>query len=181
MSHDSHMWMSHDSHMWMSHDSHMWMSHDSHMWMSHDSHMWMRHDSHMWMSHDSHIWMSHDSHMWMSHDSHIFEWVWFSHDALVIESRPTYESTRDWVTSHISVDTPDDKATPTVVSLDDSCPTYEWVTSHIWLSHVTHMNGSRLTYESTRPTTTQRPQWLSTTVTVSDCAPQWVWRELHVL
>ena len=25
--------------------------------------------------------------------------------------------------------------------------TYEWVTSHIWMSHVTHMNESRHTYE----------------------------------
>ena len=27
------------------------------------------------------------------------------------------------------------------------CHTYEWVTWHIWMGHVTHMNGSRHTYE----------------------------------
>jgi len=33
-------------------------------------------------------------------------------------------------------------------SYDESCHTYEWVMSHIWMSHVTHMNESCHTYES---------------------------------
>ena len=31
--------------------------------------------------------------------------------------------------------------------MNESCHTYEWVMSHIWMSHVTHMNESRHTYE----------------------------------
>ena len=30
---------------------------------------------------------------------------------------------------------------------NESCHTYEWVMSHIWMSHVTHTNESRHTYE----------------------------------
>jgi len=32
--------------------------------------------------------------------------------------------------------------------MNQSCHTYEWVMSHIWMSHVTHMNESCHTYES---------------------------------
>jgi len=31
--------------------------------------------------------------------------------------------------------------------MNESCHTYEWVMSHIWMSHVTHMNESCHTYE----------------------------------
>ena len=31
--------------------------------------------------------------------------------------------------------------------MNESCHTYEWVMSHIWISHVTHMNESCHTYE----------------------------------
>jgi len=31
--------------------------------------------------------------------------------------------------------------------MNESCPTYEWVVSHIWMSHVPHMNESCPTYE----------------------------------
>ena len=31
--------------------------------------------------------------------------------------------------------------------INESCHTYEWVMSHIWMSHVTHMNESCHTYE----------------------------------
>ena len=34
-----------------------------------------------------------------------------------------------------------------VTHMNESCHTYEWVMSHIWMSHVTHMNESRHTYE----------------------------------
>ena len=32
-------------------------------------------------------------------------------------------------------------------NINESCHTYEWVMSHIWMSHVTHMNESCHTYE----------------------------------
>jgi len=31
--------------------------------------------------------------------------------------------------------------------MNESCPTYEWLMSHIWVSHATHMNESCCTYE----------------------------------
>jgi len=31
--------------------------------------------------------------------------------------------------------------------MNESCHTYEWVMSHLWMSHVTHMNESCHTYE----------------------------------
>jgi len=31
--------------------------------------------------------------------------------------------------------------------MNESCHTYEWVMSHIWMSHVTHTNASRHTHE----------------------------------
>ena len=45
----------------------------------------------------------------------------------------------EWVTSHIWMSH--------ATHMNESCHTYEWVMSHIWMSHVTHMNESRHTYE----------------------------------
>ena len=45
----------------------------------------------------------------------------------------------DWVMSHIWMSH--------VTHMIESCHTYEWVMSHIWMSHVTHMNESCHTYE----------------------------------
>ena len=47
--------------------------------------------------------------------------------------------TYEWVMSHIWMSH--------VSHMNESCHTYEWVMSHIWMSHVTHMNESSLTYE----------------------------------
>jgi len=47
--------------------------------------------------------------------------------------------TYEWVTSHIW--------TSHVARMDDVRHTYEWVMSHIWMSHVTHMHESCHTYE----------------------------------
>jgi len=35
--------------------------------------------------------------------------------------------------------------------MNESCHTYEWVISHVWMSHVTHMNESCHTYEWVMP------------------------------
>jgi len=47
--------------------------------------------------------------------------------------------TYEWVMSHIWMSH--------VTHMNESCHTYEWVMSHIWMSHVTHMNESCHTYE----------------------------------
>jgi len=45
----------------------------------------------------------------------------------------------EWAMSHIWMSH--------VSHMNESCLTYEWVMSHIWTSHVSHMNESCLTYE----------------------------------
>jgi hypothetical protein len=45
----------------------------------------------------------------------------------------------EWVLSHVSMSH--------VTHMNGSCLTYEWVMSHIWTSHVSHMNASCHTYE----------------------------------
>ena len=47
--------------------------------------------------------------------------------------------TYEWVMSHIRMSH--------VIHMNESCHTYEWVMSHIWMSHVTHMNESRHKYK----------------------------------
>ena len=47
--------------------------------------------------------------------------------------------TYEWVMSHIW--------TSHVTHMNESCLTYEWVMSHIWMSRVSHMNRSCRTYE----------------------------------
>ena len=56
-------------------------------------------------------------------------------------SHGTHQSclTYEWVMSHIWMSH--------VPHMNESCLTYEWVMSHIWMSHVSHMNESCLTYE----------------------------------
>ena len=45
----------------------------------------------------------------------------------------------EWVMSHIRMSH--------VAHMIESCHTYEWAMPHIWLSHVTHMNESWRTYD----------------------------------
>ena len=47
--------------------------------------------------------------------------------------------TYEWVMSHIWMSR--------VTHMTESCHTYEWVVSHIWLSHVAHMNESLRLHE----------------------------------
>jgi len=47
--------------------------------------------------------------------------------------------TYEWVMSHIWMSH--------VTHMNEPCHTYEWVMSHIWTSHATHMNESCHTYE----------------------------------
>ena len=49
--------------------------------------------------------------------------------------------TYEWVMSHISMSH--------VTHINESCHTYQWVMSHVWMSPVTHINESCHTYTST--------------------------------
>jgi len=64
------------------------------------------------------------------------------HISHVIESRLTYE----WVMSHSAV--PNTRECFSTTRLPWFCAhRVEWVTSHMWMGHVPHVNESRLTYE----------------------------------
>jgi len=60
--------------------------------------------------------------------------------------------------------------------MNESCHTYEWVTSHIWMSHVTHMNESCHTYEWDSPHI-----WILITI-VSNQTYEWIryWVMSHI-
>jgi len=115
------------SHIWMSHVTCEWvMSHRNKscdMWMSHVTHRWQCYVRCCCLADDSWGWVT--SHMWMSHVSHMNE------------SRHTYE----WVMSHIVM-----LWMSHVTHVNESCHTCEWVMSHIWMSPVSQMNKSCLTY-----------------------------------
>ena len=102
------------------------------------SHIWMSHITHMNKSCHTYEWVM--SHMWMSHVTHM-------NQSCHTESCHTYGCV--WVMSHmwlrLSASSENAQA--------NLCPTYEWdmshiwrVGSHIWMSHVTIMNGSCHTY-----------------------------------
>jgi len=185
----THEWVtSHmDAYDWVMNEScHTWICMNE-SWMSHVTRMkesWMSHVTRMnesWMSHVSHIkesWISHVTRMnesWMSHVKH--EWVWMSHDWVMMESCLTYEGvvhepTRpvlhyEWVMWHIWMShvTHWNESCHTYewvksYIMNESCHTYEWVwtrmteyewvMSHIWMSHVTHMNNSSRTLRMSR-------------------------------
>jgi len=94
-------------------------------------------------------WISHVTHMNEScHTKHFDDKIIFSLAGKrnnLMESRVLHvemdESchTCRWVLSHIW--------RSHVTHVEESCHTYEWVMSHIWMSHATHMNESCHTYE----------------------------------
>ena len=96
----------------------------------------------------SHVWMSHVT--YMNESCHIYEWV-MSHVWMRIHTgRQTHEEVlyrtfakepykRDYILQKRPANS---YRTPEWVMF-----IYEWVMSHIWMSHVTHMNASCHTYE----------------------------------
>jgi len=85
------------------------------------------------------IWMIHITHMYKSR--HTYEWV-MSHTYTWITKAECWHGTLDWhfhctciyewVTSHIWMSH--------ATHMNESCHTYEWVTSHIWIGHDTYVN-----------------------------------------
>ena len=135
--------------------AHMWMGCGTHMNASCNTHECVM--SHIWMpkGHESLTYQSHVmSHMWMSHVTHVngscrtYEWAIMTHiwmpkghswNCYVSDSWPLGHSCV-WHDSFICV-------TSHVTHVNESCRTYEWAMSHIWMSHATHMNASCHTHE----------------------------------
>jgi len=67
--------------------------------------------------------------------------TWLIHDSCmsIVPQMNQSFHTHEWVTLHIW--------TSHVTHMNESRHTYEWVTSHTWTSHITHMNESCPTYE----------------------------------
>jgi len=133
------------------------------------SHIWTRHITHINESCHSNDWVM--SHVQMSHVTHMiescptYEWVmslvWLSHVPRTNESCHTHESATSltcsntacgkWVTSHIWTRT------------NESRPTYEYVTSHMRMSHDICMSESRHTYE-----------WVASLTSCNTASRKWV-------
>jgi len=130
---------------------HIWMCDMWHIW--HTDHVTSQQrplrGSTRFMNDSYHISSSHVTHI--NESCHIYEWVmwhicmcdmwhtWHT-DHVTSQQRPLRGSTRFMNDSyHIS--------SSHVTHMNESCHTYEWVMSHIWMIHVTNMNESCHKYE----------------------------------
>ena len=105
------------------------------------------------------------SHIWMSHVTHInesclmCEWVmshvWMSHVPRTNESCHTHDvawshtcSTSQWShpLTHLHYPFFLILSLACVSHMNESCPMYEWVMSHVWISHVTHMTSHMVSH-----------------------------------
>ena len=145
-------------HIWMSHVTHMnescrnWTSHVMHVNGSCHTYEWVM--SHIWMNRVKHTNVScHTKRRVISecHSTNLTKgsqntnflralWKYIQHSAE--HSNPCRllcTYTYEWFMSHIWMSH--------VTHMNESCHTYEWVMWHIWMSHVTHMNESCHTYK----------------------------------
>jgi len=126
----------------------------SYICMSHVSHMNESCRAYEWVV--SHIWMSHVVHMnescrtWICHVAHVnescrtYEWVML-HECAMSHISMTYVA---WMSHafylqpklHAAQRLQVDIYTAMLIGINKSCRTYEWVMSHIWMSHVAHIN-----------------------------------------
>ena len=66
-------------------------------------------------------------------------WCFLCENFVGRSSLSNFADTKEFAASHIWMSH--------VTHMNVSCHTYEWVMAHIWMSHVTHMNESCHTYE----------------------------------
>jgi len=108
----------------------------SHIWMSQAPQTWMNYVPHMNESCPTYECVM--SHVWMSHVPRMNSW-----HGLVpgIHVRACVTSTHERIRSQIHINR-------CMSHMNESCPTYDWVLSHTWMSHVPHMNQVPHTYKS---------------------------------
>ena len=95
--------------------SHIWMGKGA--WCFNIKWTWMSHIHISHMNKSCHIWMSHVTHMYESHH------MCSSHVPHKRDIPHVYGSGHMWM-NHVT-------------GINESCRKYEWVTLHIWMSHVT--------------------------------------------
>jgi len=137
----------------------------SHAWMSHVTYMSEPYHMYEWVM--SHMWMNrifkdisvlgaygnvcinasrHACHMWTSHVTHMNE---SRHTCKSVEFQGSSISGDCCGTSyHLQMYTWMHHVVVPTVSTNEPRHTYEWVTLHLWISHVTHRPESRHTYKS---------------------------------
>jgi len=71
------------------------------------------------------------------------------------------------------------KRTQSVTHMNESCHTYEWVMSHIWMSHVTHMNESCHTHEWVTKSVTHMNVSMGASVTCVSPLNMWMDESCH--
>jgi len=173
MSHVStHMNQSRHKHKWVM--SHIWISHATHIyeWVL-SPHIWISHvtnineSCHIYEWVMPHTWMGHVTHMnascaqkcqgISSRKKHINEACLHTYQWVMSHMWMNHVFTHEWITSRASLGH--------VTYMNESCHTFEWVMSqtwmschtygcvalHIWMSHATHINGSRYMYECVTP------------------------------
>ena len=168
----SHIWMSHVTHMNASCHTHAWVM--LHIWSSnpnslviYQSHIWTSHVAHMnerayeWIT--SRTWMRHVTHMvfnsqltgdlsisHMNESCRIYEWarIWMNIATHVNASRHTHglQIPTQWWSMYLAYES--------VICI------YEWVTSHTWMRHVTHVGFNfQLTGEVSTSNIIDRYHW----------------------
>jgi len=122
------------AHKWVM--SHIWMSHGAHMNKSRCTHEWVM--SHTWTSHVTYMHESCRAHEWaMSHTC-------MSHVAHMNESCRIYKCLkRQYRVKICGRITCKEEQFFHVTHMHESCRTRVWVMSHIWTSHVAHMEWLR--------------------------------------
>jgi len=110
----SHIWMSHVTAITMAtcRQAHKWWD----IWMSHVTQMNAWGHTYAWVT--SHTWISH-MYIWMSHGTHMNE--------------KSFTTPTSW----FQPSTPSEETPPSKPIVSLWICIYEWVTSHIWMSHVT--------------------------------------------
>jgi len=86
--------------------------------------------------------MSHVAHMnefCLASEWGVMSWIYFLFYEEQQFASEKTSATYEWVTSHVWMSH--------VTHINESLHTYEWVMLHIWMSHVTNMNQSCHTYE----------------------------------
>ena len=146
---------------WMSHVSHMNEARLTHEWVM--SRAWMSHVSHMNESRYRLLYSESSARCLFSmsyalgnESCHTYEWVmshvWVSHITHNWVTSRTNEPCHTSITSHVTHLSHTNEPCHTErrlgdVCMNESCLTHEWVMSHTWMSHVSHMNESCLTHE----------------------------------
>jgi len=119
------------------------------------SHTWMRHVTRMNEACHTYEWGM--AHIWMSHVTHLrgqepasscpppWELWQCVSMSFIPMSHVTHMNeschTYEWDMSHIWISHVT-KWMSHVTHMNESCHTYEWVMSHVWISHITHMKES---------------------------------------